>query len=159
MKKKTQLKKTKKTGINYEEALIESLEESFSSLYGGGSPVQGISNRGSGNSVTTRSSHPFRSMTGPTGFDIDIIRGEEEATSKAPTLMPFPLDAVFDHITETLISLERIRILMKTTIESNSILHPDRLGKLKKMHKYIEGTIKNITTIGKAIEGINLEDI
>jgi hypothetical protein len=149
-------KKTKTTCYNYKDAL----NEAFASLYGGGSPVQGLTNRNSkGFSVGSRSAHPYRSMTGPTGYDIEQIRAEEEQTSRAPALMPYPLDAIFDHVSMSLESLEQINILLKTAIENNSMLPEEKLGRLQKIQKYIESTIKNIVNIGKNIEKINLDSI
>lgn len=160
MKNLKSIVKTKKPINSYKEALQTVLNENFSSLFGGATPVGGVSTNHSKGYVTGRSTpHGGRSMTGPTGFDITRINKEEELTSRAPALLPFPLDNVFENIVDSISSMRRVSDLMETAINNNVTLSVSKLNKLKKMQIDIENYIDEMTDIGKNIESISLSDM
>lgn len=141
--------KTKKPINSYKEALDAVLNENFSSLFGGATPI----------SVNKSTPHMGRSMTGPTGFDVTQINKEEELTSRAPALLPFPLDNVFENIVDSISSLRKVSDLMETAANNNVTLSASKLNKLKKMQIDVEGYIDEMINIGKNIESISLSDM
>lgn len=145
-----------KQGIKkYEDAL----NEAFSSSFGGGSPVLGISsNHYKGYPSGGKSHHAGRSMTGMTGYDLKAIQREEERQHKAPDLLPFPLDVAFDNVSDAITSIDRLRAQIKIAIDNNIILSGESHKKLTKVNEYLEDTLGKFIKIGKIIEKCNLSD-
>lgn len=148
MKKKRQIK-------SYKQALTEA----FSSSTGGGSPVLGISsNHYKGYPTGGKSPHLGGAMTGQTGYDLDIIRREEEQEHKAPDLLPFPLDLAFDHVSDIIMSIDKLDNQLKIATENNVILSDTSHAKLVKVKAYVKDTLEKFIKIGKIIETCNLSD-
>lgn len=136
------------------------ITEAFSSQYGGGSPVQGISSRNAkGYSTGASTPHPGHTMTGPTGYDIDIIRQQEELDSTVPSNLPFPLDGIFEHIVDALQALGRVKSQIKIAVDNNIILPQSELSDLRSMQDKIQKYITELSTMGKDIEKFNINNL
>jgi len=141
-------------------ALQAVLSENFSSLFGGGTPVGGVQTNHPKGYVTGRSSPNLgNAMTGTSGPDVYIVNKEEELTSRAPTLLPFPLDTVFEHLVDSIAALQRVDSQMKSAIENNVTLSRSKLLRLKEMQQDISDYIEKITELGKSIEQINIDEL
>lgn len=159
---KTDSMMKKKAIKNYNDAMNSVLNEGwFVSRQGGvgaASTLSGGTRTYKGFSIGGQTPHPGRSITGTTGYDLPAIQRQEKEEHKAPALLPFPLDAAFDHISNIIFELDKLKSILKTVAENNTILSEDEVLKIQKMHSYAEKTIENFIQMGKIIERSNLND-
>ena len=157
------MKKNKKPLASYKKAVQSVLQErttSIANAFGGVRPLAGIStNHAKGLNQGYKTPKLGRGMTGPAGVDIDMINKEEELTSRAPALLPFPLDNVFDHIVDAVSALQQVDRQMKSAIESNITLSDSKLIRLKEMEQFIFDNIEDLVKLGKNIESLNIDEI
>lgn len=133
----------------------------FTSRQGGvgaASTLSGGTKTYKGFSIGGGTPHPSRSMTGTTGFDVPEIKRQERLDHKAPPLLPFPLDAAFEHIANTIFELDKLKAILKVTTDNNTILSEDEISKIRKMQNYVEKSIENFVHMGQTIEKTNLDD-
>ena len=136
------------------------LSETYSSLFGGATPVGGANTNHPKGYVTGRATPNLgHAMTGPSGPDITLINKEEELLSRAPQPLPFPLDTVFDHLVDAIAALTRVDRQMKSAIENNVTLSHSKLVRLKEMEQDIYDSIEKLTELGKNVEQININEI
>lgn len=98
-------------------------------------------------------------LKGTTGYNIDQINKLEQAASKAPPLLPFPLDNIFQDLVSGIRYIENVEKQLKTAIDNNVVVPPEKLKKLMKMKRVISICLKRMVNVGKHIESINLDEI
>jgi len=154
--------KKKKITKSYNAAFNDVLEEGwFVSRQGGASAAStlgGGTKTYKGFSVSGGTPHPSRSMTGTTGYDVPEIQRQEREEHAAPHLLPFPLDAAFDHISNAVLEIDKLRSILKIVTDNNTILSKAELENVQKMKAYTEKAIENFIRMGKMIEKTNLND-
>ena len=100
---------------------------------------------------------PFNVVTGM-GFLDSVIAGipaKDEKESKAPKILPFPLDRIVDQLAKTYEELMKTRMTLLLSIKS-ALLRPQEKALLRLDIKYIDACIKNIQTISKDIEKVQM---
>jgi hypothetical protein len=100
---------------------------------------------------------PFNVVTGM-GFLDSVIAGvpaRDEKDSKAPKILPFPLDRIVDQLAKSYEELMKTRMTLLISIKS-ALLSKQEKALLRLDIKYIDACVKNIQKISKDIEKIHL---
>lgn len=158
-------KQTKKLRLN---SFEESLRESFTTMSGmpqnSRGYATGMSSRTQSNTISTLP-HGGAGSTGlkgnlspTTGYNIDQIRDLEKVSSKAPPLLPFPLDNIFQDLVSGIRYIENVESQLKMAINNNITLPPERLKLLMKMKRVISMCKIHLADVGKGIETISIDD-
>jgi len=145
----------------------QAIKESFTTMSGMPQDARGYatgySSRTASHSISTLSPGDGTSLRGTakdtTGYNIDQINSLEKMASKAPPLLPFPLDNIFQDLVSGIRYIENVDKQLKTAINNNIVLEPGKLKKLMKMRRVISICLKRIINVGKHIEDINLDEI
>lgn len=144
----------------------QALRESFTTMSGMPQDARGYatgySSRTASHSISTipgGQTGLHGTLTGTTGYNINDINKIEQETSKAPPLLPFPLDNIFQDLVSSIRYIENVERQLKTSIENNIVLSPEKLKKLMKMRHIVTICKKKMIGIGRHIEDINLDEI
>jgi len=100
---------------------------------------------------------PFNVVTGM-GFLDSVIAGvpaRDEKDSKAPKILPFPLDRIVDQLAKSYEELMKTRMTLLISIKS-ALLSKQEKALLRLDIKYIDACVKNIQKISKDIEKVHL---
>ena len=144
--------KNQKPINSYDRVLREVLKEAAGT--GGPASTIGIAPKTPGGGTP----HLGASMTGPSGYDIPEIQRQERAEHMAPPLLPFPLDAAWEHVTGAIFEMDKLKTQIKIATENNTIMTDTTVNKMKQIHEYLAITIDKFVKIGKIIETANLND-
>lgn len=146
----------------------ESLRESFTTMSGmpqnSRGYATGMSSRTQSNTISTLP-HGGAGATGlrgninpTTGYNIDQIKDLEKVSSKAPPLLPFPLDNIFQDLVSGIRYIENVEVQLKIAVENNVTLPPERLKLLMKMKRVVSICKRHLADVGKHIETISIDD-
>ena len=161
------MKKKRKTKNIKLKAYKQAVKESFTTMSGMPQSSQGyataLSSRTASHSISTMSPGDGTglrsSIRGHTGYNINDINKIEKLTSKAPPLLPFPLDNIFHDLIHSIRYIENVEKQLKEAITNNVSLSPTKLAKLMKMKRTISICLNRIINGGKHIEDINLDEV
>lgn len=124
----------------------------------------GMSSRTGANSISTlpqggAGQTAIRKTLNPvTGYNEDELRSMEKITSKAPPLLPFPLDNIFQDLVSGIRYIENVESQLKTAVNNNVTLTPEKLKLLMKMKRVISICKVHLADVGKHIETISIDD-
>lgn len=145
----------------------ESLRESFTTMSGmpqnSRGYATGMSSRTQSNTIGTLpqggGKTGLKATIGyTTGYNIDQIKDLEKVSSKAPPLLPFPLDNIFQDLVSGIRYIENVEDQLKMAINNNITLPPERLDLLMKMKRVVAICKIHLADVGKHIETISIDD-